>query len=315
MNYAEWCEVVLRAVINRPDNAYMFGMPHLGVALGVKGKTTWGDAAERDLDNAISAACDDLEQIGLIETSQNWASVKPTLSSRPFRNESLTSLWPRLADGALDPDEEAFLREVAVLSEREHDTYAEAQWVMTSQAFEALGWEWDRGRSLRLIEVLDRHLFIAKRLTVGDTHNVRVRLAGAVRVMDEVGNALLEARDHLAAGRLRAAGCVAGVELERALKTLCVALDADVRSKLPTIADYNDALKAKKAYQQPTWRKIQHLADLRNKCAHALDEEPTDAEVRELLDDADGILRDLRLRASAVADPASKDALTSSPTI
>lgn len=87
-----------------------------------------------------------------------------------------------------------------------------------------------------------------------------------------------------------------GAERERALKNLCVALDADVRARLPTIADYNDALKAKKACQQPTWRKIQHLADLRNKCAHVLDEEPTDAEVRELLDDTDGILRDLPRR-------------------
>jgi hypothetical protein len=295
MRYAEWCEVVLRSVINRPDDAYMFGMPHLGVAVGVKQTTTWGDAAERDVDSAVIAACDDLEQVGLIET-KNWSSVKPTLASRPFRKESLTGLWPQLAAGSLDPDEEAFLREVVLLSEVEHDNYAEAGWVMTSQAFERLGWDWDRGRSLRLIEVLDRHLFIAKRLTLGDSHNVRVRLAGAVRVTDEVGNSLLEARDHLAAGRLRAAGCIAGVELERALKNLCVALQADVRAKLPTIADFNDALKAKKAYQQPTWRKIQHLADLRNKCAHVLADEPSSAELDELLEGVDRVLRALPVR-------------------
>lgn len=111
--------------------------------------------------------------------------------------------------------------------------------------------------------------------------------------MDEIGNCMLEARDHLAAGRLRAAGCIAGVELERALKIRCAARGADVRARLPTIADYNDALKAAKVYQQPTWRKIQHLADLRNKCAHVLDEEPSEEEIRELLDDVDGILRGL----------------------
>lgn len=293
MRYADWCEVVLRATIERPDNAYMFGMPHLGVAVGVKERTTWGDAAEREVDLAIAVACDDLEQIGLIETNQNWASVKPTLASRPYRKESLRGLWTQLAAGTLDPDEEAFLREIFSLSEAEHDAYAEARWLMTSEAFERLGWDWDRGRSLRLIEVLERHLFIAKRVALGDTHNVRVRLAGAVRVMDEIGNHLLEARDHLAAGRLRAAGCIAGVELERALKRLCAAKQAEVRPKLPTLADYNDALKAKKIYQQPTWRKIQHLTDLRNKCAHVLDEEPTEAEVRELLDDVDAVMRGL----------------------
>jgi hypothetical protein len=68
----------------------MFGMPHLGVALGVKAQATWGDVAERDLDNAISAACDDLEQIGLIET-KNWSHVAPTLQARPFRKESKRS--------------------------------------------------------------------------------------------------------------------------------------------------------------------------------------------------------------------------------
>ncbi|MBA3236135.1 MAG: hypothetical protein H0T59_09110, partial [Chloroflexi bacterium] len=71
MRFADWCEVVLRATINRPDKAYMFGMPHLGVAVNVKERTTWGDAAEREVDSAIAVACDDLEQIGLVETHQN----------------------------------------------------------------------------------------------------------------------------------------------------------------------------------------------------------------------------------------------------
>lgn len=293
MRYTEWCERVLRGAMRREDDAYMFGMPQLGVEVGVKERATWADPVERDVDSAISAACDDLEQLGLIETN-NWTSVKPTLASRPFRKQSLLGMWPQLAAGALDPDEEAFLREVVLLSEVEHDNYAEAVWVMTSQAFERLGWEWERTRSLRLIEVLDRHLFVAKRLTLGDAHNVRMRLAGVVRVIDDIGNSLLEARDHLAARRLRAAGCIAGVELERALKNLCLELQAEVRAKLPTLADYNDALKARKAYQQPTWRKVQHLADLRNKCAHVLTDEPTEAEVAELLEGVDSVLRLVR---------------------
>jgi hypothetical protein len=159
--------------------------------------------------------------------------------------------------------------------------------------FEHLGWDWDRRRSLNLVKVLASHLFIDRQLPVGDSHYVRIRLSGVVRSMDDVGEVLAEARDHLGSGRLRAAGCIAGVELERALKRLCAVLEADVRATLPTIANYNDALKAKKAYQQPTWRKIQHLGDLRNKCAHVLDQDPSKAEVRELLDGVDGILRAL----------------------
>ncbi len=111
---------------------------------------------------------------------------------------------------------------------------------------------------MRLTEVLERHLFIAKRLTVGDAHNVRVRLAGAVRVMDEISNRLLEARNHLASGRVRAAGCIAGVELERALKELCSANQAEVRAKLPTIAAYNDALNRGRSPRVARRRRCSH---------------------------------------------------------
>jgi len=42
-------------------------------------------------------------------------------------------------------------------------------------------------------------------------------------------------------------------------------------------------LKAAGVYDIPTWRKIQHLAELRNLCDHKKSREPTESEINELL--------------------------------
>jgi hypothetical protein len=141
-----------------------------------------------------------------------------------------------------------------------------------------------------VVNALEEQYFVDTDIRIGE-HNVRPRLSAYVRVNDDVTKALAEAREHAALGRLRAAGCVAGVELERSLKAKCIELQAEVRARLPTISDYNDALKAKRAYRQQTWRTIQVLGDLRNKCAHVLEEEPNDDDVSKLLGGVDEILR------------------------
>lgn len=102
---------------------------------------------------------------------------------------------------------------------------------------------------------------------------------------------LAEARDHLAVGRPRAAGCVAGIELERRLKALCLAGSVPITDKLPSLADYNQALRKAKVYPQATWRKIDALLDLRNRCAHVLELEPTPAHALELVDGIEEVLR------------------------
>ena len=53
--------------------------------------------------------------------------------------------------------------------------------------------------------------------------------------------------------------------------------------KNPTLADLNDSLKASDIYDTPTWRKIQHLGDIRNLCDHKKDRSPTEAEATELI--------------------------------
>ena len=282
---------MLRTVLEGAGTPYMFGMPQIGTALDLE-MGNWGDEEHRDLHLAIAAACDDLAEFALLDAENQW-SVSPTFKARRYRRHALRELWPDLRAGDLEPDEELFLAKLAELSEVRHDAWAETRWVLSSEVFEALGWEWDRGRSIDVLRALEAGVFAKSRIPLGDQHDVRLKLAGAVRVSDEVGASLAEARDHLAVGRARAAGCVAGVELERSLKELCLARSVVVRDKLPSIADYNDALKGARVYPQATWRKIQHLSDLRNRCAHVLDLEPTDEDARELVDGIEAVLRAL----------------------
>lgn len=82
----------------------------------------------------------------------------------------------------------------------------------------------------------------------------------------------------------RAAGAMAGVVLERHLKQVCLNHDARVPKKRQvSISDLNDALKQNKIIDTPDWRRIQLLGDLRNKCDHEKDVDPTDDEVNELI--------------------------------
>jgi hypothetical protein len=92
------------------------------------------------------------------------------------------------------------------------------------------------------------------------------------------------ARELLKHGFLRAAGMVAGVVLEGHLRTVARAHKVVIRSKAPTIAHYNDALKAAGILAVPRWRSVQGLTDIRNLCGHATGREPTADEVRELID-------------------------------
>jgi len=84
------------------------------------------------------------------------------------------------------------------------------------------------------------------------------------------------------AGHLRSAGVVCGVVLEAHLKSVAFRHKVSLKKTNPTISDWNDALKDK-AYDLPTWRLIQRLADIRNLCAHAKEREPTGDEVQDLI--------------------------------
>ena len=83
---------------------------------------------------------------------------------------------------------------------------------------------------------------------------------------------------------LRAAGAVAGVVLERHLGRVCSNHSVKVTKKDPTISDLNDLLKGAGVVHVPEWRSIQYLADIRNLCDHNKNVEPTQEQIKDLLD-------------------------------
>jgi hypothetical protein len=81
----------------------------------------------------------------------------------------------------------------------------------------------------------------------------------------------------------RGAGAVAGVVIAGHLAEICQRHGISITKKNPTISDLNDALKAKDVLEMATWRFIQHLADIRNKCDHKKSSDPTKEEVADLM--------------------------------
>jgi hypothetical protein len=103
------------------------------------------------------------------------------------------------------------------------------------------------------------------------------------RIATELQDAGLASARQLLKISPRAAGALAGVVLEDHLQRVAAIRGVKVAKKDPTIADLNDPLKAAEVYDQPTWRRIQFLADIRNLCSHKKSQEPTEAQVQELL--------------------------------
>jgi hypothetical protein len=94
-------------------------------------------------------------------------------------------------------------------------------------------------------------------------------------------------------GFLRGAGAIAGVVLEMHLAQVCDNHNVKITKKTPSISDYNDKLKENGTYDTPTWRKIQHLGDLRNLCDHKKKKEPKPEDIDELIEGVEKITKTL----------------------
>jgi len=92
-------------------------------------------------------------------------------------------------------------------------------------------------------------------------------------------------------GFFRGAGAIAGVVLEKHLLQVCDNHGVNITKQDPSISDYNDKLKESGTYETSTWRKIQHLGDLRNLCDHNKNKEPKTEEVDELIEGVDHIIK------------------------
>lgn len=110
--------------------------------------------------------------------------------------------------------------------------------------------------------------------------------------VDLQGSEVATARQ-LAKVNLRAAGALVGIVIEGHLQKVAAAHAVTVAKKNPTIADLNEPLKAASVIDIPTWRKITYLADLRNLCAHKKDREPTENDIKELIEGAEWVSKNV----------------------
>ena len=101
---------------------------------------------------------------------------------------------------------------------------------------------------------------------------------------DLFGSELEAARELNGKGFARGAGAMAGVVLESHLTQVCENHNIKIVKKTPTINELNDLLRTNDIIEVPTWRSIQHLGDLRNKCDHKKKTDPTQQEIEELVD-------------------------------
>ncbi len=91
----------------------------------------------------------------------------------------------------------------------------------------------------------------------------------------------------------RAAGAIAGVVLEKHLGDIAKEHQIVISKKNPTISDFNEKFKEDGIYEVPDWRRIQYLGDLRNICCHDKKIEPTEEQVRSLLDGVKYIIQNI----------------------
>ncbi|GAA4735270.1 hypothetical protein [Flavisolibacter ginsenosidimutans] len=89
----------------------------------------------------------------------------------------------------------------------------------------------------------------------------------------------------------RGAGAIAGVVLEKHLGQVLTNHNLKTAKKNPSICDFNDNLKSAGVYDTPTWRKIQHLGDIRNLCDHNKTRDPKVEEVDELISGVETIIK------------------------
>ncbi|MEX0975389.1 MAG: hypothetical protein WD024_08615 [Bacillota bacterium] len=94
-------------------------------------------------------------------------------------------------------------------------------------------------------------------------------------------------------GYLRASGALAGVVLEEHLAQVCADHGLKLKKAAPTIADYNEALKAADVADTATWRFVQYLADIRNLCDHKKADDPTQEQISDLIGGVSKILKTL----------------------
>ena len=94
-------------------------------------------------------------------------------------------------------------------------------------------------------------------------------------------------------GFIRAAGAIAGVVLESHLLQVCDNHKIKIREKNTMINNLAQLLKDNDVIEIPEWRKIQHLADLRNSCTHKREANLKKDDIDDLINGVSKIIKTL----------------------
>ena len=101
----------------------------------------------------------------------------------------------------------------------------------------------------------------------------------------------LEAAKTVLDVNIRAAGALCGVVIEKHLKRLSEKNDLQPDKKNPGINWYSSKLREKSIITVGQKKKIDYMADIRNRCDHPDDEEPTREEVMNLIGDTEWLIK------------------------
>jgi len=113
-------------------------------------------------------------------------------------------------------------------------------------------------------------------------------------LQSDLFNSELEAAKELQKkGFHRAAGAICGVVIERHLSQVCERRGIKVAKKNPSINDYKSLLQANDVIDVSQMRRIELMADIRNKCDHSKKEEPTDDDISEIISGTNKIIKSI----------------------
>ena len=124
-------------------------------------------------------------------------------------------------------------------------------------------------------ETLDSTLMDLHAILQADIFETEIETAGALAT----------------AGHLRAAGAICGVVIEKHLVHVLTSHNIKIKKKNPSISDFALHLRSSKVITLAKERFIQSLADTRNVCSHAKGREPIKAEIDELVEGTDKVLK------------------------
>ncbi len=182
IGYLDWAQNVARAVLRERPADMPLTIPKLAAELGLPFDER-SDAERNEVIRALDHVLRDLVPAGVVHYESDGFTIDYPPTARRFRVEPLTSMFPLIRSGYLEPDDEGFLAALARLSERPGIEHADVAVVRAEEVFAALGWDWDGPRAVAVYGNLHEQGLVAGSMFPGHSIVARVTYAGLVRAL------------------------------------------------------------------------------------------------------------------------------------